>query len=132
MFLQALFMVPWMVVVLRIAGVRRALAHAAVLGPRSLDEEADVVRAAQRVVAAAARHGVVRGSCLPTSLALQRLLGRRGIATRLRIGASTDAGAFSAHAWVEWRGRPLIDGAGVRDRFHAFGDLPGPALPRER
>jgi Transglutaminase-like superfamily len=47
--------------------------------------------------------------CLARSLALARLLGRRGIATDVQIGVRADATDLKAHAWVEWRGRILND-----------------------
>jgi hypothetical protein len=45
--------------------------------------------------------------CLVRSLVLTRMLGRRGIASTLVIGVAVDP-AFSAHAWVESGGRPLL------------------------
>ena len=46
--------------------------------------------------------------CLARSLALTRVLSRRGIPSTLVIGARTDPG-FLAHAWVEHGGAPLLD-----------------------
>jgi hypothetical protein len=40
------------------------------------------------------------GSCLPQSLALARMLRKKGVAANVRIGVKAD-GAFAAHAWVE-------------------------------
>lgn len=45
--------------------------------------------------------------CLMQSLVLTRLLARRGRDSRLVIGVSP-AGEFSAHAWVERDGVPLL------------------------
>jgi hypothetical protein len=45
--------------------------------------------------------------CLMESLVLTRLLARRGRNSRLVIGVSP-AGGFSAHAWVEREGVPLL------------------------
>lgn len=45
--------------------------------------------------------------CLMQSLVLTRLLARRGRKSRLVIGVSP-AGTFSAHAWVERDGVPLL------------------------
>jgi hypothetical protein len=44
--------------------------------------------------------------CLTTSLVLTALLARRGVASTLVIGVRPDP--FAAHAWVEYRGRPLL------------------------
>lgn len=45
--------------------------------------------------------------CLVQSLVLTRLLARRGRDSRLVIGVSR-AGGFSAHAWIERDGVPLL------------------------
>jgi len=45
--------------------------------------------------------------CLMQSLVLTSLLARRGRGSRLVIGVSP-AGDFTAHAWVERAGRPLL------------------------
>jgi hypothetical protein len=45
--------------------------------------------------------------CLVRSLVLTRLLARRGISTRLVIGARA-APKFVAHAWVEYAGSPVL------------------------
>lgn len=47
--------------------------------------------------------------CLRTSLVLTALLARRGIPATLVIGVRPDP--FAAHAWVEHRGRPLLQPA---------------------
>jgi hypothetical protein len=58
--------------------------------------------------------------CLARSLALSRVLGRRGVATEVRIGVLTDGGTLQAHAWVEWTGRLLNDHPGNLQRFAPF------------
>lgn len=45
--------------------------------------------------------------CLVQALVLTKLLARRGLTSRLVIGASLEGG-FKAHAWVERGGRPLL------------------------
>lgn len=45
--------------------------------------------------------------CLMQSLVLTRMMARRGIPTTLIIGVRTEDG-FSAHAWVERGGLPLL------------------------
>ena len=59
------------------------------------------------------------GACLSQSLVLQWLLWRQGILTDLRIGVHKRDG-FHAHAWVEYDGYPLGEGAAVHQRYHAF------------
>ncbi len=67
--------------------------------------------ACERAVARASCHGLVAGTCLSRSLTLLRLLARRRIAGRLRVGVALDDGALDAHAWVEVVGVPLGRGA---------------------
>jgi hypothetical protein len=119
---RALVTLPLTALGLRVLGVRRMLAFAerAASADRNVADERDVVRATSRLVAAAARHGPYRASCLPVALALKRLLARRGIATELRIGVASAGGELDAHAWLEYRGQPLIDGPDVHGRFHSF------------
>lgn len=45
--------------------------------------------------------------CLMQSLVLTRLLARRGRSSKLVIGVSP-AGTFTAHAWIERDGKPLL------------------------
>jgi hypothetical protein len=48
--------------------------------------------------------------CLRRSLVLVRLLARRGISAQLVIAARTEP-EFLAHAWVEYRGEPVLSPA---------------------
>ena len=45
--------------------------------------------------------------CLIRAIVLARVLARRGIGSRLILGVQS-VPEFSAHAWVEHRGRPLL------------------------
>jgi transglutaminase superfamily protein len=75
-------------------------------------------------VSRAARYGVFRPRCLVRSLALQRLLDRRGIpGVELKIGVRLEQGSFSAHAWVEVNGRILGDSAHLVRSFTPTTDL---------
>lgn len=62
-----------------------------------------VLGAAVRVL----RAPVVGSSCLPTSLAVMDLLGRRGVGSDLVIGIASRSGNFESHAWVEAASRRL-------------------------
>ena len=77
-------------------------------------------RSAARVVAIASGRGPVRATCLRRSLLLWWLLRRDGIETVVRVGVNHDDGAFSAHAWVEYLGRPVNDADDIALRFPAF------------
>ena len=75
---------------------------------------------AARVVSIATGRGPVRASCLRRSLLLWWLLRREGIETSLRVGVNRDGGSLSAHAWVEYLGRPINDVEDIAARFPAF------------
>jgi hypothetical protein len=58
----------------------------------------------------AARFGVFRPQCLVRSVALSRMLTRRGIGGAIvRVGVRRTSGEFLAHAWVELAGETLGD-----------------------
>jgi hypothetical protein len=73
-----------------------------------------------RLVAAAGRLGLWRGSCLERSLVLCCLLSRRGLPAELRIGVRVEAGRLAAHAWVEAGGLVVNDHQGERRCFVPF------------
>src|SRR5262249_36421945 len=58
--------------------------------------------------------------CLTRSLTVARVLGRRGIASDIRIGVQTGGGQLHAHAWVEWQGRVLLDSTSALEPFTQF------------
>lgn len=65
----------------------------------------------------AAAHYVPRASCLTQALAAQALLARRGEESELHIGVTRDERrGFTAHAWLETRGRIVIGGESL-DRY---------------
>jgi hypothetical protein len=83
------------------------------------------VRRTAWLVSIAANRQPFPARCLARSLALTRLLARRGIATELKIGVRKQD-QFEAHAWVEWRGQIVNDPGGhyaplerVRDHVNA-------------
>jgi hypothetical protein len=121
----ALAILPLAAVGLRLAGLRRMQTVLArcLPRPKSCRAEADVTAQAKqvaRMVSVAARHGLYRASCLPTALALQSMLRRRGIEVELRLGVRKTDGWIEAHAWLEHQGLPLIDSPDVREHFGAF------------
>jgi Transglutaminase-like superfamily len=72
----------------------------------SADQLSWAVRAVSRYVP--------RASCLTQAFALHILLRREGLASRIRIGVSKDAGHFEAHAWVESQDRVVIGDSGLQ------------------
>jgi hypothetical protein len=73
-------------------------------------------------VALAARLAFRPHTCLPRSLVLARLLARRGLPAKLRLGVRRQE-PFLGHAWVEIEGRAVGEDAPHR-HFTSFGALP--------
>ena len=110
-------------ILIRCLGVRRAVAlvwNLADLFPSHTPAAPDPLRMAR---ASAERVSAVAGRmpfpprCLTSSLLLSGALRRHGVPGELCIGVS-DAGKFSAHAWVELGSVVLNDTADVTSRFH--------------
>ena len=51
-----------------------------------------------------------KATCLKKSLILFRILRKRGLPAKLRIGVRKVDGQFNAHAWIECQGRVLLGG----------------------
>jgi hypothetical protein len=132
---QAFLALPLLALGLHCWGFRRLQARlnqGAALAPHSsaLKSDLDQARITARLVQAAARYELFRPTCLPQSLVLWWLLRRQGFAGELRIGVRPEPSRLEAHAWVEFQGQPLNDGADVARRFSPFPrDLISPAAP---
>ena len=72
-----------------------------------------------RFVGVASRR-LVRVPCLSRSVALARMLSRRGVPSDIRIGVRTSDGRLEAHAWVEVNGRPLLEDESTLRTFVPF------------
>lgn len=71
----------------------------------------------------AARYGVFRPQCLVRSLAIHRMLLRRGITdSTIRIGVRLRDGEFNAHAWVELDGIVIGDSRAHVESFTRITD----------
>jgi hypothetical protein len=123
-FVQALALLPLMSVALRLFGLRACHSVLSALIPRAPerrdDRAEDLIRATSRMVRLAAARGIGRPSCLPRSMVLWFLLGRRGILAELRVGARKQGAQMQAHAWVEWHGFVLNDRRGVGREYVPF------------
>ncbi len=84
----------------------------------------DEARAMRRALDIAARHTLVRPTCLTRSVTLWWLLRRRGIESTVRIGVRTANGGLEAHAWVERNGEVLNDSGDVGKQFAPFKGAP--------
>ena len=132
---QAFLALPLVALGLRCWGFRRLQARlnqgaALALHSSALKSGLDQARATARLVQAAARYGLFRPTCLPQSLVLWWLLRRQGLAADLRIGVKPEPNRLEAHAWVEFQGQALNDGADVARRFAPFPrEITPPAAP---
>lgn len=92
------------------------------------EQQAILAKKTAFALAVAVKAGPWRPQCLVRSLALARLLSRRGIPFVLRIGVpvgkdslhAMNPGGFKAHAWVENAGIVLNDRQDVATQFSAF------------
>ena len=71
----------------------------------------------QRLAAAVFRRAPWRMTCLKQALVLLVLLRRRGLPATVRIGLATHGDALRAHAWIEHRGRVLLDDPAIARQF---------------
>jgi Transglutaminase-like superfamily len=136
-FLRAAILLPVIAASLRLRGLRatqrtlgRFLSTPNVPGCKFDGSMAKDAARIARMVHAAARYGLVRPTCLEKSVALWWFLGRRGIASSLRIGTRKSGDRLEAHAWIEFGGSALDD-AGVSHRSYAPFDAPLPAFSRK-
>jgi hypothetical protein len=128
---EALIALPVCVVGLKLVGYRRLrllLARLAHTAPapmsRSADKPSELVARTAWAVRTAAKHGPVRGRCLPQSLALWLLLRRRQVGSEIRFGARRHDGELQAHAWVEVDGRAVMARGEEGTAFTPFSRAP--------
>ncbi|MCZ7550260.1 MAG: lasso peptide biosynthesis B2 protein [Anaerolineales bacterium] len=88
---------------------------------RSGDDDLLTARRLYQLTGWAARLHLLPMTCLVQSLALRRMLTRRGIASRLKIGAARGPLGFRAHAWLEVGGDPLGEPRDAGGFFRVFG-----------
>jgi hypothetical protein len=125
-FLRALLLLPLIRISLRLRGFHKTQTflqryagtprRAAVSDTRT---DADTKQTC-RMVLAAARRLPEQSNCLERSLTLWWLLARRGITSRLRIGARKTGEEFEAHAWVERNGEAVGEPERTHLHYAAF------------
>ena len=107
---------------LRLLGLRRSLrlvrSHTRGRVSESTASQ-EAIRSACRRVAKAAAFYPGRAECLEQSLAVHLLLRRRGVAAELRMGVRPSP--FTAHAWIEYQGRPVNE---TEDFIHQLTPFP--------
>jgi Transglutaminase-like superfamily len=137
LFLFATVLMPMIAASLRLRGLRATqatLERFLLTGAHPRDQAKgnmakDAARTAH-MVHAAARYGLVRPTCLESSLALWWSLGRQGIESSLRIGTRKTASGLEAHAWVEFGGNALNETGGPLPDYAPF-DAVFPVLSRK-
>lgn len=114
-FLQATLLLPVTSLSLRLRGFRATQKWLEGHLPREVGDRTPVqhphydVSVVVRMVLAAAHHSPISTTCLERSLVLWWLLGRRNIASQLRIGVRKTGEKFEAHAWVECDGAAIAE-----------------------
>jgi len=123
--LQALFLLPLVVLGLRLKGFKRiqsTLASQLPAGDVSTGNNTlSQAHMIARMVSVASEHGFCTATCLPQSLLLSWFLKRRGITADLCFGVNKTETQLEAHAWVEVRGIPINDTEDVRERYTPLG-----------
>ena len=139
LFFRGVFLLPVTACALRCIGLRNTKRlmdswrkHDATRATGDAAEKWRVAYAARRMMEAASRHGVVRGSCLSKSMVLWHLLRLQGLEATVHVGGRKDGRLFEAHAWVELDGRTVNDSEDVRERFAPFESQVNGALTREK
>jgi Transglutaminase-like superfamily len=128
LFLRAAVLLPFISVSLRLRGFRATQSSLQKRLPRaptgisdqSSGTTAESTALTARMVRSAAHRTWGRAACLEQSLALWWLLGRQGIASRVRIGTRKTEQKFEAHAWVECDGVALNESEEPHRHYAAF------------
>ncbi|HEY7910456.1 MAG TPA: lasso peptide biosynthesis B2 protein [Blastocatellia bacterium] len=125
-FIQAVFMLPFMALALRLIGLTRCQA-ALSRSLRSYEAQSkmpvDIIqqaRATARMLSLANRNGLYKANCLQRSVALWWLLGRQGIESSVSVGVRKRADKLEAHAWVECSGVVLNDRDDIHESYAPF------------
>jgi len=123
---RSLFLVPVTAIALRTIGFRRWSSFLSRFAPQKNPNAAtpldslDSARGTARMVAAAAKEGIVRGKCLEQSIVLWWLLLRKRLPAELRIGVRQSDAGLEAHAWVEVQGNIVNDSEDVLTEYVPF------------
>jgi len=118
LFTEAWLLLGWIDLVIRLLPYRRWRHWLDEGEPERRPPEAQPVPPLVTAVERAARRHWSPMNCLRRSLALRRLLRRRGIGSRLHLGVRRGDGGLEAHAWVSCGGQVLNDTPEV-DRNYA-------------
>ena len=121
--IQALVALPLVIVGLRLFGLRRTQTALGKI-PSSVREQPPPDRILAHAQATARLVDAVgyrlRATCLRRSVTLWWLLHRRGIDSKINLGAHKATGQFKGHAWVELNGIVLNDHPCIAHKFTPF------------
>jgi hypothetical protein len=120
--LAAALVLPAMIALLPLVGygrIQRQLLRLPRRGGPPTDADARIDSTVRMVDLAAARLPL-RSACLSQSLALSALLRAQGIPAEVRLGVRPGDQPLDAHAWVEYRGRPLNETAEIVGSYTVF------------
>lgn len=108
----------------RLQGRLRCIANPqGVAGPGHHQWSTDKIERLCQLVQVAARHHLYGMGCLPQALTAQKLLALEGVQADLRIGVRKIGDRLDAHAWLEYQGCPIGEGAHIRDTFAVMGPV---------
>ena len=115
---HALLLVPAMHVAVRVVGFNRLQRWVATTPATGRPlSTTDALRVSVLGINRVKRFSLLTGNCLSQSLALERMLRRRGVGPALQLGVRLTGPKFEAHAWVEYDGRVLNGTQDVHTRF---------------
>jgi hypothetical protein len=123
--LRSLLLLPAVAALLRVRGMERTCARLTRLGAVAAGDASTL---APREIAAlvGAAGALLRARCLARSLVLWYFLRDRAASVEVRLGVAKRAdGGLSAHAWVEFGGSPLNEGADLFERYAVLPSLAG-------
>ena len=96
--------------------------------PAPLPEQTEsMIRALKAAVDHARYNHLYPMTCLRRAFTLQKLLAQCGIAAELKIGVRKEAGQLSAHAWLEYQGKPLGEPERITEQYAALMKTSGKA-----
>jgi len=130
--LRSLLLLPAVAALLRVRGMERTCAWLTRLGAVAAG---DAPALAPREIAAlvGAAGALLQARCLPRSLVLWHFLRDCGTSAEIRLGVAKRAdGSLSAHAWVEFGGSPLNEGADLFERYAVLPSVAGRVTSRRR
>lgn len=125
--LQAWFWLLFFDLGLRTRSFASLQAYAARLSsrlPLPPEETESLIRALKEAVDHARYNHLYPMTCLRRALTLQKMLAERGIAAELKIGVRKEAGQLSAHAWLEYQGKPLGEPERIAERYSPLQKTP--------